>query len=261
MTESDAPGGPGPTVAVAGATGVVGRHVVAALRRRGVGVAPMARSLGVDLVDGRGVDDALRGATAVVDVGNVASSRRSTAVRYFTRATTTLLDACRRHGVERYVLLSIVGIDDVATGYYLGKREQERLVTGSGLETVVLRATQFHEFAGQVLDRLRRGPVALVPTMLSRPVAAAAVAERLVDLALEASPPARVELAGPECLPVAEMVRRLCRRRGDRVLLVPVRVPGAVGRAMAGGALVPAGAFETDPLTFDRWLADLPPER
>jgi uncharacterized protein YbjT (DUF2867 family) len=257
----EVPGSGGPTVAVAGATGVVGGHVVGALRRRGVAVAPMARSLGVDLVGGRGVDAALRGATAVIDVGNVASSRRSTAVRYFTRATTTLLDACRRHGVERYVLLSIVGIDDVASGYYLGKREQERLVAGSGLETVILRATQFHEFAGQALDRLRWGPVALVPTMLSRPVAAAAVGERLVDLALEASPPARVELAGPECLPVAEMVRRLCRRRGDRVLLVPVRVPGAVGRAMAGGALVPAGAFETDPLTFDRWLADLPPER
>ena len=259
MTGSGVPGGVGPTVAVAGATGVVGRHVVAALRRWGVGVAPMARSLGVDLVGGRGVDAALRGATAVIDVGNVASSRRSTAVRYFTRATTTLLDACRRHGVGRYVLLSIVGIDDVPSGYYFGKREQERLVAGSGLETVVLRATQFHEFAGQALDRLRLGPVAVVPAMLCRPVAAAAVAERLADLALEAAPPDRVELAGPESVPLIEMTRRLCRARGDRVLLLPVRVPGAVGRAMAGGALVPTGAFEADPLTFDRWLADRTP--
>jgi nucleoside-diphosphate-sugar epimerase len=47
--------------AVAGGTGCVGRFVVEALRANGDEPVVLARSTGVDLTTGAGLDDALRG--------------------------------------------------------------------------------------------------------------------------------------------------------------------------------------------------------
>jgi uncharacterized protein YbjT (DUF2867 family) len=204
---------------------------------------PSRRSRRVDLVSGAGVHAALVGASAVIDVANVVTTRQAESVEFFTRATENLLRACRETGVQRYVVLSIVGIDEFRSGYYPGKLAQERLVEASGVSSTILRATQFHEFAGQMLSRFGRGPVAFIPKIMSRPVAAAAVAE---------------DMAGPECLLLTEMVRRLCRWRGERRLLVPVRVPGATGRAMANGALLPRGSFLVDGQSFGQWLQGQP---
>ena len=63
-------------VAVAGGTGLVGRQVVDALRAAGHQPVVLARSTGVDLVAGTGVEAALAGAAAVVDVSNVTTTRR-----------------------------------------------------------------------------------------------------------------------------------------------------------------------------------------
>ena len=246
------------SVAVAGATGVVGRHVVAALEDSGVEVVSIARSRGIDLVTGRGVHAALSGVSAVVDVTNVVTTRQGEAVRYFTQIAHHLGQACRQNGVGRYVLLSIVGIDDMPYGYYEGKRQQEQLVLESGVSVSIVRTTQFHEFAGQMLQRFSLGPVGAVPRALCRPVAAAAVARRLADAALADSAPVRSEVAGPECLYLSDMTRRLCRHRRQRMLLLPLRLPGRMGRALAGGTLLPTGTFDMDPLTFDEWLESQP---
>jgi uncharacterized protein YbjT (DUF2867 family) len=245
------------TVAVAGATGVVGRHVVEALQRRGVEVVPIARSHGVDLVSGRGVHAALCQTSAVIDVSNVVTTRARVSVDFFRRATTNLLEAGRRNGVSRHVALSIVGTPALPYGYYVGKQEQERLVVESGQPATILRATQFHEFAGQMLDRFSIGPIGLVPSALIRPVAASAVAERLVEAALSAAPPV-IELAGPECLDLPEMSRRLSHHRGDRRVVLGVRLSDQLSRAMAAGALLPRAEFEMDDQTFDQWLATQP---
>ena len=65
-------------IAVAGGTGLVGRYVVTALIDAGHDPVVMARSHGVDLVAGTGLDPALAGAQAVIDVSNVATLSRST---------------------------------------------------------------------------------------------------------------------------------------------------------------------------------------
>jgi nucleoside-diphosphate-sugar epimerase len=48
-------------LAVAGGTGVVGRHVVGALTQAGHDVTVIARSAGVDLLTGKGLTEALDG--------------------------------------------------------------------------------------------------------------------------------------------------------------------------------------------------------
>ncbi|WP_148612290.1 SDR family oxidoreductase [Nocardioides rubriscoriae] len=241
-------------VAVAGATGVVGRHVVDVATGRGHEVVPLVRSVGVDLTTGEGLEGRLAGVDAVVDVTSMPTQDRAEAERFFGGVTRSLVAAEQTAGVGHHVALSIVGIDDVPSGYYAGKRLQERLLADGDQPWSVLRATQFHEFAEQVLHFVRLGPVSVVPRMTSQPVAAREVAEALVDL-VEVGPSGRVpDLAGPEVLAMHRLARRVSRARGLRRLVVAVPVPGAAGRGMRDGSLTPSGAGSRGRTTFDEWL-------
>ena len=244
-------------IAVAGGTGAVGQHVVAAAAAAGHEPVVLARSRGVDLTTGRGLSAALTGAAALIDVSNVATASRRRSVAFFTAATRHLLAAAQEAGVGHYVALSIVGIDRVDFGYYEGKRAQEELVLSGALPASVLRATQFHEFAGQVLARIG-GPVALVPRMRTQPVAAAEVATALVALATGPAVERAPELAGPEVHDMVDLARQVVRAAGRRRPVVPVRLPGAAGRAMAGGDLLPTQPGPRGTQTFSSWLAALP---
>jgi uncharacterized protein YbjT (DUF2867 family) len=242
-------------IAVAGATGGVGAYVVEEARRRGHEVVPVARSLGVAVADGDGLDEALAGVDVVIDVLSTAEGGKK-AREFFERTTTNLLRAEERAGVGHHLALSIVGIDGVPFGYYEAKVRQEELVEAGSVPWTILRCTQFHEFAGQLLDRMGGRVVAPVPRMLSQPIAAVEVAEALVDRA-EAGPGGRVpELAGPEKRQMVELMRKTARARGGAgVLVLPVPVPGAFGRAMRDGTLTPKWDGPRGALTFDAWLA------
>src|SRR6478609_8579772 len=234
-------------IAAAGGTGLVGRMVVDAARERGHDVVVLARAEGVDLTTGAGLAERLAGVDAVVDVTSIRTQKREESEAFFGAITHNLQAA----GAAHVVALSIVGIDDVDTGYYAGKRLQERVLAEGTVPWSVLRATQFHEFAEQVLQFVKVGPFSLVPRMQSQPVAAREVAEALIDLA-EAGPSGKVaDLAGPERHDMVDLARRVAA--GRRV--VPVRVPGAGGRAMRSGALCPTEDGPRGRITFDEWLA------
>lgn len=240
-------------IAVAGATGVVGKRVVEVARGRGHEVVELARSLGVDLATGAGLAGRLAGADAVIDTSNTTAQKRADAEAFFGAVTRNLLAAEQEAGVGHHVALSIVGIDDVPLGYYQGKRLQERLVAEGGVPWSILRATQFHEFAAQVLHFVKVGPFSLVPRMLSQPIAAVEVAEALVDLA-EQGPSGRVpDLAGPEPLQMVDLARRLSRARGLGRRVVPVWLPGA-GKGIRSGALLPTTDGPRGRQTFEEWL-------
>ena len=243
-------------VAVAGGTGTVGRHVVRALAARGAEPVVLARSTGVDLLTGRGLDAALEGCSAVVDVTSVTTLRARVAVEFFETATGTLLTAAARAGAGHAVVLSIVGIDDVDLGYYVGKRTQERVVAAGPVPWTVLRATQFHEFPLQLLAG-SHGPVAAVPSMRSAPVAATEVADLLADLVQGGPAGMTTPVRGPQTLGMVRMARQYAAATGSRRLVVPLRLPGATGRALASGALVPDEPSVRGVLTFAEHLATL----
>jgi uncharacterized protein YbjT (DUF2867 family) len=241
-------------IAVAGGTGVVGRHVVAVGRERGHEVVVLARSAGVDLTTGEGLAERLDGVHAVIDTTSVRTQRREAAEAFFGSVTRHLLAAEKRARVGHHIALSIVGIDDLPSGYYQGKLLQERVVTEGEVPWSILRATQFHEFAEQALHFVRVGPFSLVPRMLSQPIAAVEVAQALVGLA-EAGPSGRVaDLGGPERLQVVDLARRVSATRGLGRRVVPVRLPGTTGRGLRSGSLIPAGAGPRGRQTFAEWL-------
>ena len=242
-------------IAVAGGTGVVGRHVVRALADAGHQAVVLTRAGGVDVTTGAGLDAALAGADAVIDVTNVVTTSKKASVAFFEAATRHLLTSGKKAGIRHHVALSIVGCDRVDFGYYFGKRRQEELVLSGAVPASVLRATQFFEFAEQFVAPSRM-PVAVVPRMRTQPIAAREVAVALVALA--AGPPVgrAGELAGPAEEQMVDVVRRLKRLRGARRLVLPLTVPGQVGRAMTGGALLPTGPGPRGGQDFDDWLRD-----
>ncbi|MGN6474107.1 MAG: SDR family oxidoreductase [Mycobacteriales bacterium] len=240
---------------VVGGSGVVGRHVVDALRAAGHEPVVAARSTGVDVTSGAGLDGALAGAQLLIDVSNVAAISRSASERFFRAATTNLVDAGTKAGIEHFVVLSIVGCDRVDLGYDMGKRVQETIALEAGLPTSVLRATQFHEFPAQLLERAPGGPLVAVPRMRSQPIAAREAAQALVEVAL--GPPAGLagDVAGPEVHDMPDLVRLVLRSRGSRRMVVPVRAPGAMGKALASGGLLPQGDSRRGRQTFAEWLS------
>jgi uncharacterized protein YbjT (DUF2867 family) len=241
-------------IAVAGGTGAIGRLVVEAVQRRDDTPIVLARSRGVDLTTGLGLDQAVRDVEVVIDVSSVNTFGAKKSVAFFEAATRNLLAAGERAGVTHHVALSIVGIDRVDVGYYQGKRRQEELVLSGPVPGSVLRATQFHEFAAQMIERGVPGPFVLVPKSLNQPIAAREVAEALIMMAMDAPVGLAPELAGPEQHRMADLVRRVLRAKGSHRVVVPVPLPGAAGRAVATGALLPAGPGPRGTQTFDEWL-------
>ena len=241
-------------IAVAGATGVVGAYVVREARAQGHEVVSLARSLGIDVRSGVGLVEALDGADAVVDVLSVATTRASAATDFFETTSRRLLEAEQAAGVGHHVALSIVGIEDVGLGYYRGKVAQEAWSPAGEVPWTILRATQFHEFAQQMLGRMGVGPLVLVPPMLSQPVAAQEVAARLVELA-GGTPQGRVpDLGGPERRQMVELVRAVAEASGRPPARAPAAAPRPHRPALRGGSLCPESG-ERGSVHFDDWLA------
>jgi len=244
-------------IAVAGGTGTVGRHVVAVARERGHEAVVLSRAAGVDVSTGDGLDAALAGVDVVIDVTSVATTKASVAEDFFETATRRLLGAERRHGVAHHIALSIVGIDrrGEASGYYAGKIAQERAVATDEVPWTLLRATQFHEFARQMFERGRMGPLVVVPAMRSQPVAAREVAERLVALA-EGPPAGRVrDLGGPRVERMSELSRRWGEAAQAAGRVVEVPLPGGFGHQLRDGSLLAGPEADLGTQTFTEWLA------
>ncbi|WP_419775727.1 SDR family oxidoreductase [Microbacterium oxydans] len=153
------------------------------------------------------------------------------------------------------MLLSIVGIDRIPYDYYAGKIAQEKIVEGSRVPSTILRATQFHEFAGQMFERAKLGPLHLAPNARTQPVAAREVGARLAALA-GAEPQGRVrDLAGPREEQLSDMVRAFARRRGYRGWVPAVNVPGPQMAGMRAGHALPGPDADLGRQGFAEWLA------
>ncbi len=241
-------------IAVAGGTGTVGRHVVASAEAAGHEVVVLARSTGIDLATGRGLQEALAGCGAVVDVSSIGTLATKASVDFFTTATNNLLAAEKAAGVAHHVALSIIGASQAGNGYYAGKTAQEQLVMGSSRPWSVLRAAQFHEFAAQMAARPQMLGLALVPKMRSQPVAAAEVGAALVEIAVGRPRGLDRDLAGPREENMADMVRRYLAAAGRKGRVVQVALPGGMGRVMKSGGLLAGPEARLGTQTYEEWL-------
>jgi uncharacterized protein YbjT (DUF2867 family) len=246
-------------IAVAGATGRVGRHVVDVLEAAGHDVVGISRSNGVDVITGDGLVDALDGVECVVDTATGPSPEQHAATEFFTTSARNLHEAGERAGVLRLVVVSIIGADRFTGGYNAAKVAHERAMLAGPIPVRILRAAQFHEFVEQLLDWGTRGDVSYVPTMRTQLVAARTVAEALADLAVAPEPAAGAdgipEIAGPQEERLVEMASLLAARRGH-----PARVEEASDAddpdsdLFANGGLLPGAEATLAGPTFADWV-------
>lgn len=243
-------------IAVAGATGNIGALTVAALERGGHDVVRVSRSLGVDLLTGDGLDDALTGVEVVVDATNGPATDPVETVAYFGTTTRNLLAAEERAGVRHHVLLSIAALKRVkGNAHYAGKREQERLVAAGPVPWTIVPATQFHDFAAMVASWTERDGVATIAPLLVQPIAPADVADILGEIAVGEPQGRYADVAGPEPQDLVDMARRTNEARGRTVKLVPTW-SAVFGPEMAGDVMLPGEGARIAPTTFDEWLAE-----
>ena len=207
-------------IAVAGATGRVGRHIVDVLHEGGHDVVAISRSNGVDVITGDGLAAALEGVEVVIDVTTGPSPEQGPATEFFTTATRNLEEEGVKAGVRKLVVVSIIGTDKATAGYGAAKLAQERAVLAGPIPARILRAAQFHEFVEILMGWGRQDDVVYLPTMRTQIVAARTVAEALAALALSTGAggraarrdrrPARGIPPGP-----GRAARRQARRAGE----------------------------------------------
>lgn len=254
-------------IAVAGATGRVGRHAVNILRERGLEVVAVSRSSGVDLVSGAGLAEALAGVDCVIDLASTPSAEMRTATEYFTAATRNLHDAGQQAGVRRLVVVSIIGNERFSGGYNAAKQVHEREALAGPIPVRVLRAAQFYEFVELLVQWGTRGEVSHVQKMRMQPVAARTVAEAAVDLAIavDSSSDAAVdggaaepfpEIAGPREERLADLARKLVAHQGLSLQIEETSDPNDPDRDMyENGSLLPSPHARAAGPTFEEWLA------
>jgi uncharacterized protein YbjT (DUF2867 family) len=240
------------TVLVTGGTGMLGRRVVRALAAHGHSVRILSRSPAeppvpgadvsvADLSTGAGLIEAVAGTTGIVHCAT--DPRKSQVVDV--DGTDRLLDAARSAARPHIVYISIVGVDRIPTKYYRSKLAAEEAIERSGLPWTLLRSTQFHQFALDILERIVKLPPVPVPVPVPRewriqPIDVDEVARRLADAA-GSEPAGRLpDVGGPEVFSVADLARDRLRAHRRRRPVLEVPVPGAFAAALRAGAnLVP----------------------
>jgi uncharacterized protein YbjT (DUF2867 family) len=251
-------------IAVAGATGRLGRHVVDILESGGYDVVPMSRSLGVDVTTGEGLDDALAGVETIIDAATGPSPDQRAATDFFLASAGNLQEAGERAGVKRMALVSIIGIDAFEGGYNAAKVAQERAHLSGPIPTRIVRAAQFHEFVEELMRWGTQGDVSYVWALRTQLVSARTVAEAVVDLATASD--ARfeaaktTEIAGPREYRLVDAARLLAAHRGNGLRVEETSDPSDPdSERYANGAALPGPDAKLAGPTFEEWLEATPP--
>lgn len=238
-------------IAIAGSTGLIGRQVGELATAAGHEVVGISRQDGYDVLSPNGLTEALEGVDATIDVTQSPTLEQDEATSFFRTAATNLGRAGAEAGVRRSVVLSIVGADKSPDyGYYVAKVAHEDATRAAAPGAVVLRATQFHEFAGQMLEWNRDGDVTKIIDVPTQPVASAEIAGLLLELAT-ADTAQDTELAGPQVEQLPDQVRRLAAAREDGPAVEAVPGPAS----MSGGSMLPGPSALIRGPRWEDWLA------
>ncbi|PYY39028.1 NADH(P)-binding protein [Curtobacterium sp. MCPF17_046] len=232
--------------------GISGAAISRAVEARGCSVTELSRSTGFDVLR----DDAIAafdGADVIVEATGQFTTSRKAATQFFTGSTRAIARAADAVGAH-HVLLSIINCmrpEVQGYGYFAGKTAQEAVARSVSPRLTIVRSTQWFEFARQNLERMRFGPIALVPGMTIAPVALDAVAAVIAAVVVGERSAREVEVAGPNTTTLWNMTKALPEPGAIPVLLP---IPGRMGRAFRAGALLPGRDTEVVGPGFREWL-------
>ncbi|MFD8174771.1 SDR family oxidoreductase [Streptomyces sp. NPDC059709] len=240
-------------IAVIGGTGLIGSQVVEKLNAAGHQAVPHSLSTGVDVVDGAGVDRAVEGADAVVNLTN-SPTFDDASPAFFRTSMDNLLAAADRAGVGHFVILSIVGVDQVPElDYYRAKLLQEEILRSGPVPYSIVRATQFMEFMEAVMSWTSDGDTVRLPATPIQPIAAKDVAAEVADVAVGTPLNGIRDIGGPDVFPLDELGRLTLSRNGDGRTVVTDPTAGLFA-AVKGDVLTDRDA-RLAPTRYTDWLA------
>jgi uncharacterized protein YbjT (DUF2867 family) len=203
-------------IVVIGGSGLIGSKVVNKLGEHGHDAIAASLDSGVNTLTGEGLDEALEGASVVVDVSNAPSWEDDAVMEFFKTSTGNLLAAEAAAGVAHHVALSVVGTERLTeSGYFRAKLAQEELIAGSSMPYSIVRATQFYEFMERIAADATDGNAVRLPPAPIQPMAADDVASAVGGIAVGAPLNGMVEVAGPEQFRLDELIREVLATRDD----------------------------------------------
>ncbi|MDZ5458786.1 SDR family oxidoreductase [Azohydromonas lata] len=244
-------------VVIIGGSGLIGKHLAALLRQAGHEVTAASPSTGVNAVTAQGLPQALAGAEVVVDVSNSPSFESGAVLAFFESSTRNLLACEAQAGVRHHVALSVVGSDRLpANGYLRAKVAQESLISNGKVPFTIVRATQFFEFLKPIADTSTSGQAVRVSSATLQPIAALDVARALAEVVSQPPLNGLCEVAGPQAIPLDELVRRVLRAAKDtREVLTDDDAP-YFGARLSDESLTPGPGARIAATSLERWLAD-----
>lgn len=230
-------------ILLTGASGFIGRNIVAALAAAGHHVQPASRSNGVDFCHMLSPTDwlpHLEGIDAVINsVGIIGESGSQRFSPLHALAPAALFRACAQAGVRRVVQISALGTDETAfSAYHLSKRAADDCLRSLDLDWFVLRPSLIYGRGGKSADLFMRlaalplilvvgdGQQALQPVHISDVVAT--VLHSLTSLATKQT----LDIVGTETITFAEWLQKMRQAQGlPRARLI--HFPFALATALA----------------------------
>jgi uncharacterized protein YbjT (DUF2867 family) len=241
-------------IVIIGGTGLVGAKLVDQLVNLGHEAIPAARSTGVDLTTGFGLQGALKGATVVVDVSDIGYRDHPDEASLFERASSRLIEASKAAGIRHHVVLSIIGADRFESGFFRAKRRQERIVIRSGVPFTIVRSAPFFEYIYGIVDTVSDGGAVRVPPVRIQPVAALDVARALASIAPSQATNSVVELVGPVTTRLPALAEEILAANEDtRRVIVDPEAP-YFGAQIPEEPPVGGVHLRFAPTSFDDWL-------
>jgi uncharacterized protein YbjT (DUF2867 family) len=153
------------------------------------------------------------------------------------------------------VALSVVGTERLlASGYFRAKMAQEKLIEAAKIPYTIVRATQFFEFVGAIAQSATDGQTVRLSPALVQPMAADDVAAALAEVAVEPPVNGMIEVAGPEPLPLNELVGRFLAANKDPRKVVPDVHALYFGTELDDRSLTPGANPRLGATRFADWL-------
>lgn len=244
-------------IVIIGGTGLIGTKLVNILRQQGHEAVAASPSRGINSVTGEGLAAALTGAQVVVDVTNAPSWEDKAVLDFFESSTRNLLAAEAVAGVRHHIALSVVGTDRLlASGYFRAKMAQERFIQASPIPYTIVRATQFSDFVGGIADSATEGQTVRLPSALIQPIVSDDVAAALANVAVAAPLNTVVDLAGPDAIPLDELVRQFLQAKQDPRTVVTDEQATYFGIPLKRRSLIPDGnPWRLGATHFETWLS------
>jgi uncharacterized protein YbjT (DUF2867 family) len=243
-------------IVVIGGSGLIGSKVVRKLRQQGHEVLAASPSSGVNAVTGDGLAAALKGAQVVVAVANSPSFEDKAVLEFFETSGRNLAAAEVAAGVEHHVALSVVGTDRLLTsGYFRAKMAQENLIKTSTIPYTIVRATQFFEFVGSIIQSATEGQTVRLPSALLQPIFSEDVGTVIAETALCEPLNGTIELAGPEAIPLDELAREFLAANQDGRSVVTDPSALYFGTAVNDQSLTPGENPRLGSTRFTAWLS------